>query len=292
MLSAMMQKKISSIVKKTAATSICTLGCALVVNTAQADEQLFGFVRSAETLPHGHFEVYQFLTLREGKNTGSYYGTDFDTEVEYGFTDKFQGSVSLVNHYFNYHGVDELEDKNQYRFGGVEVAGKYRILSPFKDAIGLALRTEGGFLINDEVGGLPQHELFFAPELILHKNFMDDTLIFNLNGGVELAWGKRPAEQYDHELSLQGALGAAYRFAPKWFVGLEGRVRSEYPMFHIYEHTVVYAGPSLHYSAKRWWATLTYQYQVWGNEVDPVVSNKAFAEETRNVVRVKVGFNF
>jgi hypothetical protein len=288
----MMQMKFRSFFSGLTAVSLCTLAYTFVTNTVHADEQLFGFVRGAETLPHGHFEVYQFLTLREGKNTGSYYGADFETEVEYGFTDQFQASASVINRYFNYNGVDELEDRNQYRFGGVQFAGKYRILSPFKDKIGLALRTEAGFLVNDEVGGLPEHELFFAPELILHKNYLDDTLIFNLNGGFEIAWGKRPAEQYDHELSLQGGLGAAYRFAPKWFFGLEGRVRSEYPMFHIYEHTVVYAGPSLHYSAQNWWATLTYQYQVWGNEVDPVVSNKAFAEETRNVVRVKVGFNF
>ena len=34
-----------------------------------------------------------------GKDTGSYYGLDFDTEVEYGFTDKFQASLGLVGHY-------------------------------------------------------------------------------------------------------------------------------------------------------------------------------------------------
>lgn len=63
--------------------------------SALADEQLFGFVRGAETLPQGRSEVYQFATLRTGKAEGSYYGVDFETEVEHGFTDKLQASLSL-----------------------------------------------------------------------------------------------------------------------------------------------------------------------------------------------------
>ncbi len=266
----------------------------LIVSAAQADENLFGFVRGTETLPKDHADLYQFITLRTGKNEGTYYGLDFDTELEFGFTDQFQAGVSLVNHYFYNRGVEDLDDVDHYRFGGVEASGKYRILSPFKDPIGLAFRLEGGDLVNDEVGGLPENELFIAPELILQKNFLDNTLICEFNAGAEWAWGKQPAEQYPRELSLQGGAGVSYRFAPNWFFGVEGRVRSEWPMFDFdnFEHAVVYAGPSLHYSAKRWWLTLTWVHQVWGHEIDPVVAGKAFAEETLNQFRLKIGFNF
>ena len=262
--------------------------------SATADEQLFGFVRGAETLPQGHADVYQFMTFRTGKNEGQYYGFDFDTEVEYGFTDRLQASASLVNHYFYNRGVDDLDDSNNYRFGGVEGSVKYRLLSPFKDPIGMALRLEGGYLLHDEVGGLPQHETFIAPEIDLQKNFRDDTIILDLNFGPEFAWGKLPAEQYPRELSLQGAFGAAYRFAPNWFIGAEAHTRAEWPLFSFgnFEHLAVYAGPSLHYASKRWWATLTWNHQVWGSEVDQVVSGKAYAEETDELFRLKIGFNF
>jgi hypothetical protein len=268
------------------------------VSVAQADEQLFGFVRGAETLPAQRSELYQFITLREGKSEGTYYGSDFETEYEYGFTDQFQASVSLEQHYFYNRGVngdrDALDDKNAYRFGGVEGSAKYRIFSPFKDPLGVALRVEGGYLLNDEVDGLKQHDRYVKPEIDLQKDFLDDRLICDLDLGIEWAWGKQPAEQYPKEMAFEAAAGVAYRFAPNWFAGVEIHNRTEYPQFDFgnFEHTVVYAGPSIHYSQKNWWATLTWNYQVYGKGIDEPADGQTFAEETRQIVRFKVGFNF
>jgi hypothetical protein len=39
---------------------------------------------------------------------------------------------------------------------GVTLAGKYRLLSPFKDPVGFAVRLEAGYLTHDEVDGLKQ----------------------------------------------------------------------------------------------------------------------------------------
>lgn len=275
-------------------------GLVLLAGTtlSKADEQLFGLVRSAETLPKGRSELYQFATLRTGKAEGSYYGMDFETEVEHGFTDRFQASLAVENRYFDNHGVngdrDALDDKNQYRFGGVTAAATYRVLSTFEDPIGLALRLESGYLFNDEVDGLAENEFFAAPEADLQKDFLDDTLITAAWAGTELAWGKRPAEQYTRELAWQGGMGVAYRFAPNWFAGLEGDARAEYPMFDMdnFEHVVIYTGPSLHYSARRWWVTLTYHYQAWGNGVDEPPDGRTYAEETDMQIILKVGFNF
>src|SRR5882724_4339549 len=85
-----------------------------------ADEQLFGFTRGAETLPQGRSELYQFVTFRTGKHEGDYYGFDFETEIEHGFTDQFQASLSVDQHYFKNRNVngnrDALDDMNTYRF--------------------------------------------------------------------------------------------------------------------------------------------------------------------------------
>jgi hypothetical protein len=271
---------------------------AVTLSNTCADEQLFGWVRGAETLPQGRGEVYQFVTLREGKVEGTYLGTDFETEVEYGFTDQFQASLSLENRYLYNRGVsgdrDAVDDTNHFTFGGVAASGKYRILSPFKDPIGVALRLEGGYVLHDEVDGLPEHERYIAPEIDFQKNFREDTIITELWTGAEWAWGKQPAEQYPRELALQGGMGIAYRFAPNWFIGVEGHVRAEYPLFEFnnFEHVVVYAGPSLHYGAEKWWATVSYGVQVYGQGVDEPRNGQTFAEETRNQLRIKVGFNF
>ena len=260
----------------------------------QADEHLFGWVRGAETLPTRHFDAYQFITLRTGKAQGSYNGWDFNTEIEYGVTDKLQVGFAVEQHYFDIDGVEELDNMNQYRFGGIELTAKYRVLSPFKDKVGLALRLEAAYLPYDDVAGIEQEEIDIAPEVILHKNFLDDTLIFQLNAGIKMAWGKKPAEEYDYELTLQGGAGVSYRFAPGWFIGVEGHWRSEYPEFDLgfHEHTVVFVGPSLHYGAEKWWATFSYGYQVYGSGVDEPDNGKTYAEEARNEFRLKVGFNF
>lgn len=158
----------------------------------------------------------------------------------------------------------------------------------------MALRLEAGYLINDEVDGLRQHDRYLKPEIDLQKDFLDDTLICALDLGVEWAWGKQPAEQYPRELALEGAAGVAYRFAPNWYAGVEIHTRWEYPLFDFdnFEHRVFYAGPSIHYSQERWWATLTWNYQVYGKGVGEPADGKTFAEETRQLFRLKVGFNF
>src|SRR5262249_19857486 len=159
-----------------------------------------GFVRGAETLPAQRSELYQFLTLHEGKAEGTYYAWDSETEYEYGFADRLQASLSIEQNYFYNQRVegdrDALDNKNDYRFQGVEASAKYRVLSPFKDPLGVALRFEGGYLLHDEVDGLKQHDRYLKPELDLQKDFLEDRLICDLNFGVEWAWGKQPPEQY------------------------------------------------------------------------------------------------
>jgi hypothetical protein len=261
---------------------------------ARGDEQLWAFARGAETLPGGHAEFYQFTTLRTGKKSGDYYGLDFESELEYGLTDEIQASASIVNHYFNVKSVTDLSNTNRYRFGGVEGSVKARALSPFIDPVGLSLRVDGGYLAKDDVAGIRQQEWFLAPELALQKNFRDDTVFWVLDLGAQFAWGKQPAEEYPRELSLQGATGVAFRFAPNWFAGAEARVVSEYPLFDFdhFEHAVLYAGPSLHYGGERWWATLSWLYQAWGRGIEEGNQSQTFAEETEQIVRLKVGINF
>ena len=69
--------------------------------------------------------------------------------MEHGFTDKFQASLSVEERYISNHGVDgdrdARDDTDAYRFGGITASDKYRLWSPFKDPLGVALRLEGGY---------------------------------------------------------------------------------------------------------------------------------------------------
>lgn len=55
----------------------------LIPMKLHADEQLFGFVRGAETLPKNRMEVYQFTILRPDKDEGAY-GSGFAAMLERG----------------------------------------------------------------------------------------------------------------------------------------------------------------------------------------------------------------
>ena len=54
---------------------------------AHGDENMFGYVYGSETLPKGGLELYQWVTRRDDKGQGTYRAYDFNTELEYGFTD-------------------------------------------------------------------------------------------------------------------------------------------------------------------------------------------------------------
>jgi hypothetical protein len=266
----------------------------------RADENLFGWTKGSETLPAGHIDLYQFTTLRTGKveEDGSYNAYDFETEIEYGYSDKLQLALSVAQNYFS---GTALEDDGEgltqtgYRFGGVAVAGKYRFKSPFIDGYGLALNQAFGYNRHDETAGIVENHLFLAPTLIFQKNFLDNTLITTASAGIDFGWGKKPAEEYSKEMGLESRMGVSYRFAPGWFVGLEGRIRSEYPDFDITsnEHVAIFVGPNLHYGSEKFWATLAWAYQAYGHETDgQQVDDRAFAEQVQNEIRLKVGFNF
>lgn len=271
--------------------------CALLIaasHPASADEILFGRVRGAETLPAGSAEAYTTLSARTGKNEGTFHAFDLENEIEYGFTDRFQVGVSVIQHYFDIHGNGELPSESSYKFGGFDVAPEINLLSPFKDRVGVAIRSEIGYLTHDNTAGLPQDQVFVAPQVLLQKNFLDDTLILEGNFGAELAWGKRPAEPYSRELSFEERLGISYRFVPGWFAGLEANFRTDYQDMDLsrFDHTVLYAGPSVHYGAEHWWMTGWWGYQVWGDEVDQAVAGKAYAKETRNFILLRAAYEF
>jgi hypothetical protein len=277
----------------------CSLASLLCVDS-RADENLFGWVKGAETLPKCHIDVYQFTTLRTGKakEDGSYNAYDFETEIEYGLLDQLQLALSVEQNVFSGNMLQSDDDeltRDGYRFGGISTAVKYRFKSPFIDGYGLALNQQLGFNWHDETAGIEENHIFVAPTLIFQKNFLDNTLITTISGGFDLGWGKRPAEAYSKELGIESKMGISYRFAPGWFVGLEGRVRAEYPEFDFgnFEHDSIFIGPNLHYGSEKWWATLAWAYQVYGHEADEQAEhNRAFAEQVQNEIRLKVGFNF
>lgn len=288
--------------------SIWTACLLLAGGAARADENYFGYSYSAEVLPKGSLEVYSWTTWRTGKNGGSYNGFDLQQEIEYGFTDRLQGSLYLTENFFDVNRVSLGEEEeeggegllNEHGFGfsGIKGELKYMLWSPYEKPIGIALYVEPGYSRIDHVTGERENAFFVETKLILQKNFLDDQLVTVLNITPELEYGKARGEKgrWGHELEFEVTGGVAYRLAPGWYLGLEGRYTSEYPDWPSNNHREfygVFVGPAVHYSAERWWFTLTVLPQVYGSPQDEDGSSHLHLDDLERVeTRLKVGYNF
>jgi len=289
------------------------LGAAVlaVALPAMADENLFGYLRGAETLPKGASEAYQWFTQRSDKGAGKYRALDSKTELEYGVTDRFQVSAE-----FNAMSIDTSglvidgylpgDKKFGLRPQGIEVGLKYNFLSPARDDFGLSATTTFEYAWVDPHSGQKKKEYEIESQLQAQKYFMEGQLVWVGNVGMRAAYEKRGEianlpEGFDWpttpemEISLKLGTGVSYRFAPNWYVGAEMLRESEYETEVGLERWSLFAGPTLHWAGKQWWATLTAFKQVRGGgekyegQTD---TNLHLIEKTKNEVRVKIGYNF
>ena len=265
----------------------------------RADENLFGYTYTTDVLPKGKWEVEQWVTGRTGKESGSYLGMDFRTEIETGLTDRLQGSLYLN---YNYHrlknaqGSEEMfDDRNRFGISGTSMEFKYQVLSPYKDRFGLALYLEPGYGTIHKTGGERFDEFELEFKLILEKHWREDRLVGTFNYTVEPEWEKASGESgYETNLQMEWSTGLSYRIASHWNVGLETRVHTEFADADLNQSSFVsaFVGPNIHYGRGHWWATLAVLPQVFGWPDARGKGGLHFDEHERVEVRLKVGFNF
>jgi hypothetical protein len=274
-------------------------------NGSRADENFFGYSYGSETLPKGTWETYLWSTWRTDKGNGNYDALDLRLELEHGFTDRFQTSVYLNGSYWNTRdtgpvdedtGAFEIPNQSTIAFKGVQVELKYAVLSPYKDGLGLAFYLEPGYFKRDSITGKPVTAYELEPRIILQKNFLEDRLISVLNLTGEFEWEKEESDEpFEKELELEATGGLAYLIAPNWYLGVEGRYKAVYPNWNLgtREAWAFFAGPAVHYAAKKWWATLTVLPQLSGSPNAPGRSSSLHLDEFERLeVRLKIGYYF
>jgi Family of unknown function (DUF6662) len=283
----------------------------LMTARAAADENLLGYVKGAETLPAGSWELYQWLTSRTGKGTGHYAGLDSRTEFEYGMTDRFSvaGTVKLQSIDASGLLIDGyLPEEIDYgfRFSGIEGSVKYNFLSPARESFGLSTYVSLVYDTLDQHSGQDKEKLSLEAQLIAQKYFLEGQLIWVANLGTEATHAVRgeiadlPAGfewPTDPEIEWEWIIGsgASYRFASNWYIGLEVLYETEFETEVGQERWSIFAGPSLHYGTQRWWATLTWLPQLTGGGEqypDQPDTDLHLIEKTEQEIRLKFGFNF
>src|SRR6185295_9540298 len=256
---------------------------------ARADESPFASIYTTELLPQGAIEIEQWLTWKHKKPEEQFDLLEGRTEIEYGFTNRFLGAF-----YLNYE-HSKIEPKgpgapdgpdDTTKFTGFNAEFIYQVLNPFTDPLGFALYFEPAI-------GDGERALEF--KLLFQKNFMEDRLILAANLNVELVWAHADAlDIWERESAFEIYLGASYRVAPGWFAGVE--LLNENAFDGHLKHAVdnaYYFGPTVHYAAENWWATLGVFAQLpWaGNPADEpgAISSGYLVGAERLRARLRIG---
>jgi hypothetical protein len=293
-----------------------------VAVTARADEPLLGFLYTTDLLPKGGTEVEQWATWRHKKAAGTFDLVEGQTELSYGVSENLQVSGYLIYDWTQaYHngpdGTTTAPEQYSAYFPGPDAhfskwlfqgfAGEvlWRVASPYTDPVGIALYIEpivGPHFRELEVKG------------IFQKNYMDDRLVVVGNMTWAPEFRPVPGDPYadstdiasrpnlNIETDLNFGVGASYRFAPKWSAGAEIQTEREINGMNIFDHkqwmgVAYYAGPTLHYADKSFFATLTWWQQLpfAKNYMDSSVIVHHYDEDVdfeRTRVRLKVGYYF
>lgn len=224
-------------------------------SVARANPRPLPFTYQSESLAAGTGEVEQFIdfvpTRVQNGTTGApvtYNATEFQTEIEYGLTDKLEIALYLMfvpgPNSDVYRSVPLLPMGN-----GSSQRVRYRFADPGAWPIDVAVYGE--VTENDR-------EIELEGKIILQRRIQNLRLITNL-------WGER--EMYfsgEREWVLNPTLGATYEFSPKFHLGLEAWMRAEYSdgeegprAFNEGPH--VFVGPAFMFNFGRvWWATGAY----------------------------------
>jgi hypothetical protein len=296
------QRKLGAHLLPTRATTSAFVYLAFIAaalgSSAYADERMFNYVSTTDSLPQDKWELENQIGARLEKSRGDYQLYQLTNGVEYGVTSDFQAGLFLKSHHVTadqnspqgrtsgpYVPQNATPDRrySAIQFETVSLAAKYRLLSPYIDDFGIAA------LVVPAVG---PRENTLAYGLIGQKNFMDDTLVVAANLVARHAWLRRTSSTTDvYDPAAPGdsagwnrksyvdfTMGLSTRFTENWFAGLEFRNSNQFSgcWFGDAGHSAFFLGPNLHYGGEKFWATLSVIPQL------PIA--KAYSSDQRRVM--------
>ncbi len=271
----------------------------------------FGYIKSAETYPEGALEITQVITQRKDKGAGKYEAYDYDTKFEYGLSNNFTLESVLKMQSVNTSGliIDGYLPKeidSGLQLSGFEISGKYKFLNTAVDPVGLSTYWGLEYLTKDPHSGQNKDTISFYAEILLQKYFLEGQLVWVANAGLETTRAKRGEindlpEDFEWptfaemEIGLSAGTGVSYRVVNNWYVSVEALYEQEHETEVDKERYSLFAGPTISYNDKHWWASLTYFKQMHGggekfDEQDD--TSLHLIEKTKQEIRLKVGFNF
>jgi hypothetical protein len=232
------------------------------VSSLQAGQRRFTFVYESTTSPKGQFEIENWVTWKNGNESGN--KVEFRHEIEYGITDRLQASLYVADWEVN--DSKAGGDKGAHAaFQDTAVELIYSLSNPVTDILGSALYGEF------KVG--PKH-IELESRIILQKNF--GPIVLAYNSILEAEWEGEDAGVYDEQKGVfEQTFGISYQFNPHFLVGGELLHEIEFPEWSDANDSIVYIGPNASFRYKRFWVTATALLQVTGISEEPELQLRA-----------------
>jgi hypothetical protein len=275
---------------------------------ARAGEGPFAFIYTLDLQPKDTFQFEQWEYLQFSQSQGDYLSLLNRSEFEYGFKPWYQIGLYINTEYTyaNRNGVDGTTggpgtniDPNSdpfapfssFRFKSISFENIIRLTNPYTDGFGFGLYFEPAI-------GPYGYELEW--KFLFQKDLLDDRLVLaaNIIFATEQQW---QSGQTNYDSELQFILGASYRFADNWYLGVEARNHQEFSgqAFNQPEYSAWFFGPTIHYTTEKWWVTLGWQHQLgwvqaFTDDIQAnVVNGKVYGnEQTSDAFMLRVGVPF
>jgi hypothetical protein len=219
--------------------------------TSVANERKFTYVYQSSVLEKDSKELEIWTTPRLGKSTGYYAGLDNRVEFEVGLAKHLQSAF-----YINFSNVTSDngtgENSTKFNFKGISTEFKYQFSNPYTNTLGFALYGELG-LNTDKV------EL--ETKLIFDKKIKQTTLALNLTAEPE--WELTPGKS-ENEWKFGASFGLSYDIGSSFSAGFELRNENVLEEGGGLEHSALFGGPVVSYSASNWWMAFTVMPQIVG----------------------------
>lgn len=228
---------------------LATLSMAAVAGISQAAPQKFAHSYEAKTLNKGQFEFENNVTW--GHDSGAD-GFEFEHELEFGVSDKFQ--LSLLAEW-EHERVEGEGNESAFIKAGVE--GIYQLTNPASDPLGSALLGE--VAIGDE-------EFSIEGKLLISKDAGPFTAVYNV--GLEGVWA---GQGYDDEKEgeFSQTAGVSYAISSQLSVGAELQHAMVFPEWDTTEVNSLHLGPNVSLHAGGFWAVLSAGWEVTDEEDAP-----------------------
>ncbi len=259
------------------------MGVMAVAGSLSAHERMWTFVYDTDPVPKGLVEIEPWVTYTEGREgLLDYWAWRTRLEFEYALT-----PALTMAFYLNSSQTVRVDSAGgpatSTAFDGISFVAFQRFTNPRTDLVGTGLYLE---VTHDG-------EKTALEEKLILSRWLGDRINMALNLVVEQEWEKawentgaawEARREKEAVLSVAGAISRMV--SPATAVGLEIYTHTEWAgkLFPGggAEHTAIFVGPSFHYSAARFWATLTVLPQITG----------VLDEHTRVMIRTILGVTF